>query len=227
MIDNIKINIDKLKVKQELGYGEKSQSNQQIEELIDEMIEFGQTLIEPRGDYLILEDIQLNHSNYQVSLGDKLINFNSQNIYELLEQQDTVALLTLTIGNRLEDQVTELFSSNQFSTATILDAVGSVATEATANHLTKLIYDHGKKLGLRYSTMRYSPGYGDLKLEVQPEILKLLEEKRLGISTTTSNILLPQKSITAIIGLSKNKTATTTKCDFNCTSCQLDNCYYI
>ena len=50
---------------------------------------------------------------------------------------------------------------------------------------------------------RFSPGYGDLPIEVQREFLPLLDaERRLGITLSDSCLMAPSKSVTAIIGIS-------------------------
>lgn len=49
---------------------------------------------------------------------------------------------------------------------------------------------------------RFSPGYGDLPLSCQPPLLELLQSARLiGLNLTASLLMLPQKSVSAIIGL--------------------------
>ena len=58
----------------------------------------------------------------------------------------------------------------------------------------------------QYFTMRFSPGYGDVPLEVSRDIIKILScEKRIGLSLTMSDMLVPTKSITALIGISSKK----------------------
>ena len=53
-----------------------------------------------------------------------------------------------------------------------------------------------------HMTMRYSPGYGDLGLDVQPKIIDILQaQKRIGLSSNDDHLLIPRKSITAFIGL--------------------------
>ncbi len=48
---------------------------------------------------------------------------------------------------------------------------------------------------------RFSPGYGDLSLEFQKEIFRLLDcPKRIGVSLGESLLMSPSKSVTAIIG---------------------------
>lgn len=74
--------------------------------------------------------------------------------------------------------------------------------------------------------MRYSPGYGDLDLEIQPKLLKLLDGEQIGITTNSSHLLLPQKSITALIGLSDRESDSQAQCDFNCNLCKFKECVY-
>ena len=55
----------------------------------------------------------------------------------------------------------------------------------------------------RYRTDRFSPGYGDLPLSLQPKICAALDtQRRLGLYVTESYLMNPSKSVTAIIGLS-------------------------
>ena len=54
-----------------------------------------------------------------------------------------------------------------------------------------------------YLTDRFSPGYGDLPLSLQPGICAVLDaERRVGIHVTPSFLMNPSKSVTAVIGLS-------------------------
>ena len=50
---------------------------------------------------------------------------------------------------------------------------------------------------------RYSPGYGDLPLSLQGDLLRLLDApRRVGLTATGHHILIPRKSVTAILGVS-------------------------
>lgn len=55
-----------------------------------------------------------------------------------------------------------------------------------------------------YFRPRFSPGYGDFSIAHQGEILRLLDSaKKIGLSMTESSMLIPTKSVTAVIGLSR------------------------
>ena len=58
------------------------------------------------------------------------------------------------------------------------------------------------KAGNEDISFRYSPGYGDLGIDIQKEILRILNAPRkIGLTASKYNILLPTKSVTAIIGV--------------------------
>lgn len=49
---------------------------------------------------------------------------------------------------------------------------------------------------------RFSPGYGDFDLTVQLKLAEMLEcEKRIGLYFTKSLMMIPEKSVTAIVGI--------------------------
>ena len=51
---------------------------------------------------------------------------------------------------------------------------------------------------------RFSPGYGDLPISIQSELLELLDApRRIGLTATASHILIPRKSVTAILGVAE------------------------
>ena len=57
-----------------------------------------------------------------------------------------------------------------------------------------------------YLRPRFSPGYGDFPLSVQKDLLGGLEAgKRLGITLTEGGLMMPSKSVTAVIGISPVK----------------------
>lgn len=82
----------------------------------------------------------------------------------------------------------------------IFDAAGSALAESVADACNAAIMAEARGRGL-FAKWRFSPGYGDLPLDIQPAIVRVLDaDKRLGITVTDSNLLIPAKSVTAFVG---------------------------
>lgn len=83
----------------------------------------------------------------------------------------------------------------------VMDALGTEAVEWVADRFTERIkaYYPGYEL-----ISRFSPGYGDLPLELQKELTDYLDTKRkIGVGLSDSLLLTPSKSITAVIGIKR------------------------
>ena len=84
--------------------------------------------------------------------------------------------------------------------ALTLDCCASAAVEEVCDQIEGEL--QGKFPGCSFP-FRYSPGYGDLPLEVQGPLLDLLDApRRAGLCATANHLLTPRKSVTAILGVS-------------------------
>ena len=84
--------------------------------------------------------------------------------------------------------------------ALILDAAASAAVENVCDNLCA---DLAETFAPHCLTDRFSPGYGDLPLSQQRDLFRLLDvTRRIGVSLSESGLMVPQKSVTALIGVS-------------------------
>ncbi len=82
------------------------------------------------------------------------------------------------------------------SKSVVIDAAASAAIEGWCNKLN----DEMKK-GIS-AKPRFSPGYGDLSIEYQKDILTFLDAgRKIGITLSESFLMTPTKSVTAIVGI--------------------------
>lgn len=110
-----------------------------------------------------------------------------------------VAVMAVTCGLANERELQHLTSTGGLA-ALAFDAAGSALVEAAADACNAAIVEEAHSRGL-YTNWRYGPGYGDLPLSVQPTLVHVLDaDKKLGMSVTESNLLIPAKSITAFVG---------------------------
>ena len=120
-------------------------------------------------------------------------------VRELLRDCDAVILMAATLGSEVERLIRRA-QLGRMGDAVILDACGSAAIENVCDNLCADLADEFRP---RCLTDRFSPGYGDMPLSEQAELFRVLDvTRRIGVSLSESGLMLPQKSVTALIGVS-------------------------
>jgi cobalamin-dependent methionine synthase I len=90
--------------------------------------------------------------------------------------------------------------------ALLVQAIGAERIEAVCDAFCADIANQAAERGL-YATRRFSPGYGDLPLSFQADLFSLLAcEKAIGLTLTGSGMMVPTKSVTALIGVATQET---------------------
>ncbi len=112
-----------------------------------------------------------------------------------------VLIFAATIGIELDRIITKQ-SVLSPSKAVLFQAIGAQQIEALCNTFCQDIAQQNQWI----CTRRFSPGYGDVSLEVQKEIFRVLDcEKRIGLTLNNSLLMLPTKSVTAFVGIQPMK----------------------
>ena len=142
-------------------------------------------------------------------------------VRELLRDCDSVILMAATLGSAVERLIRRAEVSDMAG-AVMLDACGSAAIENVCDNLCAEL---AARFRPRYLTERFSPGYGDMPLSQQGELFAVLDvTRRIGVSLTDSGLMLPQKSVTALIGVSDRPQAMRPR---GCEACTLrETCAY-
>jgi len=136
---------------------------------------------------------------------------------------EKVIFMAVTIGDTVEEQITAHFQEGKYSHSLLLDAAATTAVEQAADAMEKTIRQ--KIVPQGYEMLwRFSPGYGDWDIHFQPEMIRLSQATNIGISLTESMMLLPRKSITAVIGLVPNQLAPSAASEHNCQICSKTDC---
>ncbi len=137
---------------------------------------------------------------------------------------EKVILLAATVGDDIEEDVTRRFTAGEYSAAVLLDAAATAAVEQVADGLEKALAPKmaAQGFGMKW---RFSPGYGDWPLEQQPELIRLSHAQSIGVGLSSSMMLVPRKSVTAIIGLYRKQENSEAKHSPNgCAACSQLNC---
>ncbi len=132
-------------------------------------------------------------------VGSSLV-LRGKDIARHLKGASECAVMACTLGLANEASMARRAALNPLD-GSIYGAAGSSLVECVADACETAIVADAVRRGLR-ANWRYSPGYGDLPLALQPEIVRVLAaDKRLGITASDSFFLVPAKTVTAFVGL--------------------------
>lgn len=142
----------------------------------------------------------ISRSDGGITVEGTNIVLTGKNIARHLDGCSCCAVMAATIGINI-DNLIRRFEQEDIAKAVILDTCASVCIEALCDEISAKIADEQSENGC-VTTSRFSPGYGDLPLGLQSGILSALSAgKRIGLTLTRSDIMIPRKSVTAIIGI--------------------------
>ncbi len=120
--------------------------------------------------------------------------FSSKSLKSVLNGNTSIYIFAVTLGNsvdRLINKYQKISLSKQF----FIDAIASSLIESARKEVQKILTNND------LDSRCFSPGYGDLSLQIQPYILTLLNASKLiNVTINKSLLMSPSKTITAIVG---------------------------
>ena len=142
-----------------------------------------------------------------------------QDLRKLLRESTDLVLFAATLGTEVE-LLLRRAQLRDMAEAVILDACADCAIENVCDNFCG---DLAAQVAPAHLTDRFSPGYGDLPLEHQRVLFDALNvTRRIGVTLTESGLMLPQKSVTAILGIAPNPQP---RRDNRCAACSIyDTC---
>lgn len=204
------LRVDREEILRYLGGKKGASLPDRIGKVVEEMAEYGPTLVEPRFVFDILPVTELD--------------FDSPCIGDLCRKGEWAAVVVSTIGQRLEQEAAAFFSRREYLKSVVLDAVGSVLAECLTDDIARDLADQCRTLGLRNS-MRMSPGYGDWDVTEQKKIFRLVDASAIEVHLNDSCLMTPLKSVSflSVIGAGLPEVYMHhRKCDF----CKSESCKF-
>ena len=121
-----------------------------------------------------------------------------EDIRRLLEGCGQAVLMGATLGAEVDGLIRRA-QVEDMARAVILDACAGAAIENVCDNLCA---DLAEELRPRHLTDRFSPGYGDLPFSQQADFCRLLDlPRRVGVNLSPAGLMIPQKSVTALMGV--------------------------
>ncbi|MCQ2611382.1 MAG: hypothetical protein MJ169_06480 [Treponema sp.] len=182
-----------------LGYTKSSQPDAAVTELIKVGICRLHDVIIPKLVYSIFDvtvkDDKINFADMQIESHSLAVN---------LSGCKKILLLAGTIGAAVDSMIRKSQVTDSVM-AGVMQACGAMFIESFIDDFNDFVNQNfaGQKMSTR---PRFSPGYGDVPLEVQKDFFRLLECNKIGLTLMDSLIMAPEKSVTAFIGIKDEQT---------------------
>lgn len=166
------------------------------------------------------QEFPLSEQNGRLNLG--FTETGSRALQKNLAGCDRVVVFGATVGLPL-DRLIARYGRVSPAKALLLQAIGAERIEALCSTFCSYIRQDAENRGLRTST-RFSPGYGDLPLELQRDIFRVLDcPRRIGLTLNESLLMSPSKSVTAVFGIGPDAAA---DCTTGCSRCTKTDCIH-
>lgn len=167
--------------------GCRQSEDEKICALCEEALEELCTFITPRAVYT---EAEVKFTGNTADFG--FCRYESKSLRTFLGGDCTVFIFCATVGIGA-DRLISRYSLTKPSRAVITDGCATAAIECFCDYICRDIFCTNPQ-------ERFSPGYGDLPLEMQKGILNYLDASlNIGLSMTDSYLLTPTKSVTAIV----------------------------
>ena len=128
------------------------------------------------------------------------IQFESKYLARNLAGCSKVILIASTIGP-VADNLIRRFTKLDAAKAAIMQAAGAMFIESYLDSFNAQLEKEAEEQGFKLHS-RFSPGYGDVSLEIQRHFFSILPcTQRIGLTLTNSLVMAPEKSVTAFIGM--------------------------
>ena len=160
--------------------------------LIDNCISKAYACVKPKTIYQIFECFADEDGGTVEGL-----RFESRRLAQTLSGCRRLVAIAATLGTEA-DRLLRTAKAESAAELMIYQAVLAAMTEEVCDELEKTIV---AETGFRLRK-RYSPGYFDLALTSQKDFFELMDiTKRIGITLTDTMLMVPSKSVTALIGI--------------------------
>ncbi len=195
---------DKLKIERRevLRYlGHRGQAiDTETERMIGECITDMLATVRPRYIYRIFDIAPRDEG---IALLSTDIILRGESIRKHFADCEKCAVTAATLGVEADNLISRSERADM-TRAVILDACATDCVEKVCDEVENEIKSLACAEGFG-TKFRFSAGYGDLPIEHQSEIIAALgAAKQIGLTVTENNILIPRKSVTALIGFSRS-----------------------
>lgn len=173
------------------------------DEKVRELLDRYETILRERlRPAYVFRETAVTFTNEGVCLSGVNAPLTGDSIREHLRDCQRAVILAATVSAEA-DKLIRQTSVTDMAAALAVDCLCSAAIEQVCDRAEGEIFS---VIDAPFRTWRFSPGYGDLPVDLQKELLLALNaQRRIGLTVTKNSLLVPSKSVTAIIGISDSE----------------------
>jgi hypothetical protein len=166
--------------------------------LVAELLERAETenWIQPAVSFRVWPIIQSGPGWMELCNGSRL---QARLLTHHLRGASHLALGVCTVGAALEKRVSEWFALNERLRGVVLDEIGTLVLYRLSDQLETLMQKEAAILRLEASGV-LNPGEDGFDLSEQATVAQLAGGESIGVSVTTTGMLIPRKSLSLLMG---------------------------
>lgn len=173
---------------------------QNILDLYEDVLAETAALLEPKA---IWTEIEVEGAAEDALLLRGGFRLGSRLLVKCAGAAEKLLIFVMTVGPKIDEKIAMYQENDDLTRAYVLDSVGSAAIAlASSEALGRLEKDYAER-GLRTS-IPLGPGHSYWKrLEDQKVLFQILQPERIGITLNGSDLMLPRKSVSMVMGAGK------------------------
>ena len=197
VFENIRLDIKKDDVFRLLGKKRNGRFHVRTEKRLDEFIDKARSIVRPK---LVYSTRRINKVERHTITIEGGISFKSGRLSKSIGKCDKVAVFLATVGKKLDDMIHSLMKQRKMADAYMYDAIGSAAVEETVESFQRGFDSLAEKSNER-STLRFSPGYCDWRIQEQEKLFSVVDSELVGIQLSPGCLMTPRKSVSGVFGI--------------------------
>lgn len=167
----------------------------------------------------LLAQTEPRHLGRRFSLAE--LAFVSADLKRHLRDAQDAWLIAITLGSEA-DRLLRIWSVENMAKAAVGQACTAVLLDRSQEDYLLELKEQSRPG--EHLLPAFSPGYGDFPLADQEKLLRLLDaRRRLGVFLTSGGMLMPEKSVTAVVGITRQAAAS---CPVRCLGCGKRDCLF-
>jgi hypothetical protein len=146
--------------------------------------------------------IEVKREEFRSLYTDEGSNAASTPLDEIIPEACALALFAVTLGERVCDEISQLFEQNDFAGGAMLDAAASLGADLAAGEIERHCENQWRSshsIDDAMVVMRFSPGYCGWHVSGQRKLFAHLQPERIGIRLNDSYLMQPLKSVSGVI----------------------------